>query len=87
MTNPMVSALSRFVLRGRVRLAAKLLHPLGWRNGFTLVELMLAIGIFGVLVAVAIPVYGKYTDRINTSKAIQDIALISVDINHLPRGR
>jgi Tfp pilus assembly major pilin PilA len=35
-----------------------------------LLELMLAIGIIGVLVAVAIPVYGKYTGGISTSQAI-----------------
>jgi general secretion pathway protein G len=83
MTGPaMVSALGRFIVHGRVRLAAKVLHPLGFRNGFTVLELLLAIGILGVLVAVAIPAYGKYIDRINTSKAIQNIASISVDINH-----
>jgi general secretion pathway protein G len=77
-----VSALGRFIVHGRVRLAAKALHATGWRNGFTLLELMLSIGILGVLVAVALPAYGKYTDRVKTNQAIQDIALISVDINH-----
>jgi prepilin-type N-terminal cleavage/methylation domain-containing protein len=50
----MVSALGSFTLRGRVCLATKVIHPLGC-NGFTLLKLMLAIGIFGVLVAIAIP--------------------------------
>lgn len=38
-------------------------------NGFTLVELMIGVLIFGVLAAVALPVYRDYMDRARISEA------------------
>jgi len=46
------------------------------RRGFTLVELMIAIAIIGVLVAVAIPAYMKFTQRTKTSEATMSLRKI-----------
>ncbi|MEO8838577.1 MAG: type II secretion system protein [Herbaspirillum sp.] len=48
------------------------------KTGWTLVELMLAIAVLGVLAAIALPVYSNYRDRINRATAIQDIRILQV---------
>ena len=48
--------------------------------GFTLLELMFAIAIFGILAAIAIPSYERYVARANTSAAIGDISRIHLAI-------
>ncbi|MBI5719151.1 MAG: prepilin-type N-terminal cleavage/methylation domain-containing protein [Burkholderiales bacterium] len=60
-------------------------HPsprlgLGGR-GFTLVELMLALLVLGVLAGLAIPGYNGWQDKVRVKKAQEDIIAISVVID------
>jgi general secretion pathway protein G len=48
--------------------------------GFTLVELLLALVILGVLVAIAVPSYSKYRDRAMIAQAVNDIAGMNVQL-------
>ena len=48
--------------------------------GFTLVELMLAVAIVGVLTAIAVPSYSKYVDRGRVAQAQGDIVSMEVAI-------
>ena len=50
--------------------------------GFTLLELIIGVGISGLLVAVAIPFYQDHVDNLNNNKAIQDIAEIALKIEN-----
>lgn len=43
------------------------------RAGFTLLELMFAIAMVGVLAAVAVPVYRAHIQRVETARAIADV--------------
>ena len=46
------------------------------KAGLTLIELLLVLGLVGVLAAIAMPMYANYRERINRSTAIMDIKVI-----------
>ncbi len=46
-------------------------------KGFSLVELLLALAITGVILAIALPSYQAYVDRVNVAQAVADINDIS----------
>lgn len=51
------------------------------RRGFTILELVMAMAIIGVLAAIAIPMYGNHQEKIKVNKAIQDITYIQTGID------
>ena len=50
------------------------------RRGFTLMEVLLAVAILGVLMVVAVPGYGRYVDRTRVHQASVDILAISAKV-------
>jgi general secretion pathway protein G len=61
---------------------APLLKPARRVRGWTIVELMLVIGLVGTLVAVALPLYDNHRDKVRRAQAIQDISTMSAAIEH-----
>ena len=57
-------------------LAGTIVFPMSGtaRRGFTLIEILLAIGILGVLAVVAVPSYARYVERTRVTQAAIDIA-------------
>lgn len=53
---------------------------LALRSGFTVIELLIAMAILAVIVAIALPSYSSYRDRVNVAKAIIDIREIQLAI-------
>ncbi|HEX6723392.1 MAG TPA: prepilin-type N-terminal cleavage/methylation domain-containing protein [Burkholderiaceae bacterium] len=50
------------------------------RRGFTIVELVLALAILGVLVSLALPRYQNYRERVRIDQAKSDIMMMSASI-------
>lgn len=51
--------------------------PVARQCGFTLVEILTTVLIVGILVAIALPVYARYQNRVRTMQAVQDITVLS----------
>jgi general secretion pathway protein G len=51
-------------------------------RGLTVLELMLALAILGVLAALALPAYSNYQERVRVAQAITDIRDIGVKLRH-----
>jgi len=51
-----------------------------FERGLTIVELLIALGIVGVLAAIGLPKYQDYRERIRVAQAKQDIAVINASI-------
>lgn len=58
------------------------------KGGFTLAELLVVVAIIGVLVAIAIPVFGAVTDNAKTSAAEAEIrvARAEASVQYLDKG-
>lgn len=55
-------------------------HSYPSARGFTLIEAMITVLLVGILVAIALPAYGRYSDRAKMVKAIADIGAVSLQI-------
>jgi len=49
-------------------------------RGFTLVEVMLTVGLIGVLLGIAVPAFQNYRERVRENQTVRDIAAMSADI-------
>ena len=57
--------------------------PAGYRfTGFTLVELIVAIGVIVIAASIALPSYSSYQDRARIAQAITDIGALNVKARH-----
>ncbi len=59
----------------------------GRYEGFSLLELLIVIGIIGFLAAIAMPLYGAYQERVNLGMAIADIVVIEAAIERYQYDR
>ena len=64
----------------RERLRAATTHR-RWLFGFTLLELMMVIGLIGVLLGIALPRYADYRDRMKVADAVRDIGVIAAKLS------
>jgi general secretion pathway protein G len=51
-----------------------------WQLGFTLLELMMAVGVASLLAALAVPTYGHIMDNLRVSQAEKDLVLIASQV-------
>ena len=56
------------------------LTPHLWQLGFTLLELMMAVGVTALLAALAIPTYAHVMDNLKVSQTEKDLVLIASQI-------
>ena len=54
--------------------------PQNYRNGFTLIEILIITAAFGLMAVLALPEYQKHREHSNIEQAIKDISLISVAV-------
>jgi len=54
----------------------------GASQGFTLVEIMLVVAIVGILLAVAMPFYRGYREKMRVAQAVHDITAISTAVSN-----
>lgn len=67
----------------RLRRATKLIAPNADESvGFSLVELLLVIGLLAVLVAIALPLYENYRLKVQDHQAEQDIIAMSMQVTN-----
>jgi len=52
-------------------------------RGFSLLELILALALIGVMAGLAVPAYRGYVERANVNRAITDIGELSLQIQRL----
>jgi general secretion pathway protein G len=55
-------------------------RPAPHQSGFSLLELMMAVGLIGILAAIAIPGYQRYIERAKVSEAVQEMGDIQLRI-------
>jgi general secretion pathway protein G len=48
--------------------------------GYTLVEMMIGVALVAIMLAVTLPAYTVYQDRVNSSDAVGDMVQISLDL-------
>lgn len=48
------------------------------QHGFTVIEILIAVAIIGILAAIAVPNYTRYVEKARVAQAVTDIAGISV---------
>ena len=51
-------------------------------SGFTIVEVLIVVGILGALATIAIPKYADYRERVKVAQAVSDLTALSLLINN-----